>query len=76
MVAGRAAGKALAAVIQEAFFEQLPLLKGIPVVPRHQRDAILDLLADLKMPGSLEAAADILCEIYCGRTHRSKAAGH
>jgi hypothetical protein len=37
------------------------------VAQRHQRDAIRDLLADLKMPGSLEAVDGILSEIDGGR---------
>ena len=43
------------------------------VAPRHQRDAIRDLLADLKMPGSLEAVDGILSEIDGGRIAATEA---
>jgi DNA replication protein DnaC len=43
------------------------------VAQRHQRDAIRDLLADLKMPGSLEAVDGILSEIDGGRIAATEA---
>jgi DNA replication protein DnaC len=43
------------------------------VAARTQRDAIRGMLADLKMPGSLEAVDDILSEIDGGRVGASEA---
>ena len=43
------------------------------VAQRSQRDAIRDLLADLKMPGSLEAVDGILSEIDGGRIAATEA---
>ena len=43
------------------------------IAQRHQRDAIRDLLADLKMPGSLEAVDGILSEIDGGRIAATEA---
>ena len=43
------------------------------VAQRPQRDAIRDLLADLKMPGSLEAVDGILSEIDGGRIAATEA---
>ena len=40
---------------------------------RSQRDAIRGMLADLKMPGSLEAVDDILGEIDGGRVATTEA---
>lgn len=43
------------------------------VAMRTPRDAIRGMLADLKMPGSLEAVDDILCEVDGGRVAATEA---
>jgi len=50
-----------------AWYDQLTGVRAMSVAQRSQRDAIRDLLADLKMPGSLEAVDGILSEIDGGR---------